>query len=120
MELPNFIKNNEGFECVACGRQVQPHRSSSRDHCNYCLTGLHVDVNPGDRLNECGGILRPIGLTTKSGKTKIVYRCDGCHELIFNVVAPDDDADLLADLASMPWKDDSESRKGRSESHPRR
>ncbi len=103
MEPPRFTKNNESFACIACGRFVRPHPSSSRDHCNDCLTGLHVDLNPGDRLNPCGGVLQPIGIQTKSGKTKIVYRCEKCGERIFNIAAPDDNIALLAELASTPW-----------------
>ena len=103
MELPGFIKNNKGFVCIACSQVVPPHASSSRDHCNHCLTGLHVDIHPGDRMNECGGVLRPIGIQPKSGKLKIVYRCEACSEQIFNSIAPDDDMEMLAELASMPW-----------------
>lgn len=89
--------------CAACGADVPPHPSSSRDHCNQCLTGLHVDINPGDRMNECRGVLEPIGLQRKSDKTQIVYRCRKCHEQVFNVVAPDDNAELIAELSGMPW-----------------
>jgi len=103
MQFARFTQNNEGFVCVKCGRSVQPHPSSSRDHCNHCLTGLHVDINPGDRLNTCGGVLEPIGIQTKSGKTKIVYRCKTCHEQVFNIVAPDDNAELIAELSGMSW-----------------
>lgn len=103
MESARFTKNNEGFTCVACGLEVPPHPSSSRDHCNHCLIGQHVDLNPGDRLNECRGVLEPIGLQTKSGKTKIVYRCRKCHEQVLNVVAPDDNAEIIAELSAMLW-----------------
>src|SRR5512145_3189664 len=98
-----FTERNEGFVCAACGADVPPHPSSSRDHCNQCLTGLHVDINPGDRMNECRGVLEPIGLQRKIDKTQIVYRCRKCHEQVFNVVAPDDNAELIAELSGMPW-----------------
>ena len=103
MQLAKFVRNNEAFTCIACGQEVPPHASSSRDHCNHCLTGQHVDINPGDRLNDCRGVMEPIGLQTKSGKTKIVYRCRKCHEQVFNVVAPDDDQALITELVGMPW-----------------
>jgi len=103
MQTARFTKNNRGFDCVECGRAVPPHPSSSRDHCHHCLTGLHVDVNPGDRLNECGGVLEPIGLQTKSGKTKIVYRCKKCHEQIVCIAGPDDNPERIAELSGMPW-----------------
>ena len=103
MPSPRFTERNEGFVCLACGRDVPPHPSSSRDHCDRCLTGLHVDVNPGDRMNECGGKLSPIGLQTKGGKTKIAYQCEECGARVFNIVAPDDNAERIAELATMPW-----------------
>jgi len=103
MQLAKFVKNNEAFICVACGQEVLSHPTSSRDHCNHCLTGQHVDIYPGDRMNQCGGILEPIGLQMSSGKTQIVYRCEKCHAQVFNVVAPDDNAELIAELATMPW-----------------
>ena len=103
MESATFTESNEPFTCIACGLAVPPHPSSSRDHCNDCLTGLHVDVFPGDRLNECGGKLRPIGVQTKNRQTRIVYRCETCHEQIFAPVAPDDNEELIASLFSMPW-----------------
>ena len=103
MQDPRFIQNNQGFVCVACGREVAPHPSSSRDHCNHCLTGLHVDIHPGDRLNECSGMLNPIGIQSKGGKHKIVYRCAKCGEQLVNVIAPDDHAELIAALFGMSW-----------------
>ena len=103
MQLAKFVKNNEAFICIACGREVAAHPSSSRDHCNHCLTGQHVDVHPGDRMNECGGVLEPIGLQMRSGKTQIVFRCKKCRAQVLNVVAPDDDQALIAELAGMPW-----------------
>jgi hypothetical protein len=54
-------------------------------------------------MNECGGALEPIGLQRKGDKTQIVYRCRKCREQVFNLVAPDDDAELIAELAAMPW-----------------
>lgn len=103
MEPPRFIKNNESFICIECGENVSPHPSSSRDHCNHCLTGLHVDINPGDRMNECAGGLKPIGLQTKSGKTQIAYRCERCGAQVFNIIAPDDNQEIIAALYQMPW-----------------
>ena len=103
MHSPKFTENNESFTCITCGRFVLLHPSSSRDHCNHCLTGLHVDINPGDRMNECGGVLKPIGIQTKSGKVRVVYRCETCHEQVFAPVAPDDNQELIAALYEMSW-----------------
>ncbi len=95
-----FIENNQGFTCVHCSRQVPPHPTSSRNHCIYCLTSLHVDKQPGDRLNGCGGAMRPIGLEIRNGKTQIVFECKRCGERGKNIAAPDDNEDLIIDLSS--------------------
>ena len=105
MANKQFLKRNESFSCFHCGLEIEPHPSSSRDHCNYCLWGQHVDIFPGDRKNECKGQLKPIGLQTTNGKTKIIYRCQSCQQLIKNVAAPDDDKKTLSTLAQLVWHD---------------
>ena len=60
METKRFTKNDAGFICRNCGREVPPLGYSSRNHCPFCLCSLHVDVLPGDRAADCGGILDPV------------------------------------------------------------
>ncbi len=60
IETKRFQKNDCGFVCANCGRQVLPLGKSSRDHCPFCLCSLHLDVNPGDRASDCGGIMEPL------------------------------------------------------------
>src|SRR5690606_41655712 len=57
----------------------------------YCLHSLHVDVNPGDRASDCGGVLEPVGVES-SGKKGwvIVHRCRACGEVRRNRAALDD------------------------------
>ncbi len=96
-----FCKRNEGFLCINCGKEVSPHPSSSRDHCNFCLYGLHVDCDPGDRLNDCRGILEPCGLRKKNSKDQISYTCQKCNEKVFCIKAPDDNFDIILELSLM-------------------
>lgn len=98
-----FSKNNQEFICFNCGKLVSQHQTSSRDHCNYCLFGLHVDINPGDRLNDCKGALEPIGLKISNGKTQIVYKCQKCSKQVFCIKADDDNSDKLLELSSKSW-----------------
>ncbi len=100
-----FSKNNESFTCINCGKKVEEHPTSSRDHCNHCLVGLHVDIDPGDRLNECKGILEPIGLKTVNNKEQIVYKCLKCSKTLFCVTAPDDNREKVVELAQLRWED---------------
>lgn len=97
-----FIQRNDSFDCVQCGKNVLPHPSSSRDHCPYCLTGLHVDNEPGDRANTCRGVLEPIGLEIRSGKQQIIYHCNRCQQTRRNIVAPDDNQERLVELSAKP------------------
>lgn len=98
-----FKKNNETFKCLNCGVQVPEHPKSSRDHCIKCLFGLHVDINPGDRLNSCKGMLTPIGIEVKGQTERIVYQCVKCGNKVKCVVAPDDNRDEIMKLYKKIW-----------------
>ena len=91
-----FIKNDNEFICKNCGRKVEKLGYTSRDHCNFCLYSLHVDIMPGDRLNKCRGILKPVNVieTAKKGKF-IIYKCQKCGLEVRNIVANDDNEDEI-------------------------
>ena len=89
--MKNFEKNDNGFICAVCGEAVSPLKYSSRDHCVRCLCSLHVDVFPGDRANDCRGVLVPIDVESNSKKGYvIVYKCRKCGKLHNNKSAEDD------------------------------
>ncbi len=98
-----FKKRNEGFICKNCGERVSLHPSSSRDHCNFCLYGLHVDIEPGDRANDCKGVLEPVGIRKKNSKDQIVYRCKKCKKEVFCIVAPDDNFEAIVELTLVEY-----------------
>ena len=88
MEAKRFSKNDNGFICAHCGREVKPLGYSSRNHCPFCLWSLHVDVNPGDRANPCGGGMEPIGVETDPRKGYVIlHRCTKCGEVRRNRAA---------------------------------
>ena len=91
-----FIKNDNEFICKNCGRKVEKLGYTSRDHCNFCLYSLHVDIMPGDRLNKCRGILKPVNVieTAKKGNV-IIYKCQKCGLEVRNIVANDDNEDEI-------------------------
>ena len=77
-----FSKNDDGFVCLHCGKEVPPLGYTSRNHCPFCLWSIHVDVNPGDRANECRGPLRPIRTEPDPKKGFVViHRCERCGEI---------------------------------------
>ncbi len=101
-----FAKNDSGFVCVHCGRKVEPLGYSSRNHCPFCLWSLHVDNNPGDRSNECGGPMYPIKVLTDPRKGYIiVHKCTACGEIrkckaAHEAAIQPDDIDLLIKLTA--------------------
>ena len=89
--MKRFTKNDIGFKCINCGVMVPPLFMSSRDHCNICLHSRHVDINPGDRANECRGMLKPISITVDGKKGYVItYKCGTCQSIINNKAAEDD------------------------------
>ena len=106
METKRFRKNDDGFICRNCGLEVKPLGYSSRNHCPRCLCSLHVDIQPGDRQNTCGGVLRPIHVETDPRKGSIIiHRCDKCGEIRRNRAANEasvqpDDINLLIRLTA--------------------
>ena len=90
---------DDSFVCDNCGKLVEKLSYTARDHCPYCLYSKHVDINPGDRLNSCGGMLRPIDLEKFKNTYKIIYQCIKCGEVHKNIVASDDDFDKIIYLS---------------------
>ncbi|MBR5539115.1 MAG: RNHCP domain-containing protein, partial [Clostridia bacterium] len=79
MESKRFAKNDSGFICRNCGKEVEPLGSSSRNHCPFCLCSIHIDINPGDRENTCLGIMDAIKaeINPKKGYV-LVQKCRRC------------------------------------------
>ncbi len=80
-----------GFVCVSCGAAVGSGGARVRDHCPFCLHGLHVDDVPGDRASTCGGLLVPEDFSIE-GRAGVViaYRCAKCGAIVRNRAHGDD------------------------------
>ena len=68
---------NDTFICKVCGRTVAPNGAGSdhRNHCPYCLSSQHLDIEPGDREADCGGIMERYGYAkTENGRLSIVAK----------------------------------------------
>ncbi len=88
MEVKRFTKNDNGFVCENCGFEVMPLGKTSRNHCPQCLCSIHIDINPGDRASDCGGLLVPILCTPDLKKGYIItHKCKKCGELRRNKAA---------------------------------
>lgn len=97
--MKKFNMIDEKFICENCDKKVSKLEYSARDHCPYCLYSKHVDINPGDRNNDCKGLLEPIGIEKFKNTYKIIYKCKKCNELHKNIVANDDNFDLIIELS---------------------
>ena len=94
-----MIKNDNGFVCLHCGKEVSPLGYTSRNHCPYCLRSLHIDNIPGDRANTCLGIMEPIEIENSPKKGYvIVYKCSKCGEIKRNKSADDDSFDKILEV----------------------
>ena len=91
---------DESFVCLNCHKMVEKLGYTARDHCPYCLYSIHIDVFPGDRNNECLGMLKPIGIEKYKNSYKIIYRCEKCGILHKNIIANDDDIDKIIELST--------------------
>ncbi len=97
--IKKFTMIDEPFICDNCHRKVMELNYTARDHCPYCLYSKHVDINPGDRQNKCLGLLIPIGIEKFKNTYKIIYKCNKCHQLHKNIMANDDNMDVIIKLS---------------------
>lgn len=97
--MKKFNMIDESFICENCGKIVEKLNYSARDHCPHCLYSKHVDINPGDRANECKGLLQPIGIEKFKDTYKIIYKCIKCNQNHKNIMATDDNIDKIIELS---------------------
>ena len=92
LQAKRFTKIDEAFLCGNCGVQVPPSIDGScRNHCNECLFSRHLDINPGDRLADCEGLMEPVDVEKKHGKYRILHKCMKCGFKRWNQVSSDDE-----------------------------
>lgn len=62
-----------------------------------------MDMEPGDRDADCGGIMEPVGVwVRKNGEWAIIHRCKRCGQFSSNRVAADDNPMKLMSIAMKP------------------
>lgn len=101
--MKKFSKNDSGFVCLNCGKSVEALGYTSRDHCPHCLASIHVDINPGDRLNTCRGIMYPTFIEIKSKGYVINYVCSKCGEKHNNKSATDDNFETILSVMNKTY-----------------
>ena len=96
---------DESFTCRNCGHPVVPAGAGSdhRNHCPNCLCSVHLDIEPGDRESDCGGLMEPVAVwVRKNGEWAIIHRCRRCGAFSSNRVAADDNPVKLMSIAMKP------------------
>ena len=78
--MRQFQRKKEDFICEHCGKEVKGNGYTN--HCPECLYSKHVDINPGDRAEDCGGLMEPVELEQKDGKyiidQNLCIMCGSC------------------------------------------
>lgn len=97
--MKKFNMIDENFTCEKCGKNVDKLNYSARDHCPFCLYSKHVDINPGDRQNTCKGMLKPIDIEKYKDTFKIIYECEKCGIIHKNIMAKDDDMNVIIEIS---------------------
>ena len=83
-----FTRTQEDFICGVCGAQIRGNGYTN--HCPHCLTSKHVDIAPGDRASECGGLMPAVSLEMKNGDYVITQTCLKCGHTRKNKTASND------------------------------
>jgi hypothetical protein len=92
-----FKRTKEDFVCERCGFNVAG--SGYTNHCPKCLWSKHVDVDPGDRAETCGGMMEPVAVEGTVARYRLVHRCKKCRVERRVDVSPSDDTETLLALA---------------------
>ena len=84
-------KENTGFICLNCKAEVIALTNGSyRNHCPKCLYSKHVDIIPGDRKNNCLGLMKPVSIEYNSKKGyQLIHKCLKCRAVSKNIIAID-------------------------------
>lgn len=93
-----FQRTKEDFTCENCGNNIVG--TGYTNHCAKCLWSKHVDINPGDRQEPCGGLMKPVALEGTSPNYTVVQKCERCGIVRRNKADSTDDIASLLRIAS--------------------
>lgn len=88
-----FTRRIEDFDCEKCGARI--HGNGYTNHCSSCLYSKHVDIEPGDRDNECGGLMEPIDAVTAKDGYVLTHQCLKCGTQMRCRTSPADSLDTI-------------------------
>ena len=92
--MKKFQRKIEDFVCEKCSTKVKGNGYTN--HCPSCLWSKHVDVNPGDRVADCSGLMEPINVEIEKDEYIIIHQCKKCgHEKRNKSVSKDNFDEIL-------------------------
>lgn len=94
----SFERTKEDFTCEKCGHFVMG--TGYTNHCPKCLWSKHVDIDPGDRLATCQGLMEPIGVEMKGREYSLLHKCTSCGFERLNKVSEGDDFGEVVKLSN--------------------
>ncbi len=94
--MKRFQRKIEDFECLNCRQFVKGNGYTN--HCPVCLWSRHVDINPGDRGSDCGGLMKPISFFKRSQKNLLLHKCLSCGLEKTNKLDVNDDFQKALDV----------------------
>ena len=97
MPQRKFQRNKEDFTCEKCGHNVEG--DGYTNHCPKCLWSKHVDVFPGDREADCGGLMKPDSVEREGEEYILSHVCKVCKYVKRNKVQKNDDFDEVVRIA---------------------
>ncbi len=101
LEGRKFERKIEDFTCDNCETFVQG--DGYTDHCPSCLYSKHVDINPGDRNNNCCGSMKSVAAEVRKDDYKIHYECEECGYKHRVKSVSEDNFDIILKLIGKPY-----------------
>lgn len=93
-----FKRTIEDFVCEHCGETVVGNGFTN--HCPVCLWSKHVDIDPGDRAEVCGGMMKPVEVQKKGKGYSILQVCQTCGFTRVNKAQKEDNFDMILQIAA--------------------
>ena len=91
--MKTFTKKLEDFVCENCGHSMKGNGYTN--HCANCLWSKHVDINPGDRAESCGGLMKPIEIIQIKQEFSVLQKCVKCGHQRKNRISKEDNFDVV-------------------------
>lgn len=98
--MANFTRTIEDFICGHCGAKVIGNGYTN--HCPVCLWSKHADINPGDRAESCGGMMKPVSVELDHGEYVLTHCCEICGATKRNKTVKTDNFDAIVTLVKTP------------------